>query len=97
MPSVVFELRRSDTGGLVRRYATEGAALAFVRDVIRVAGREPAAGFVLEERDERNQTRFIAVGPELVQRAFGGPSRVALKRTTEACARRSPFWRRNER
>jgi hypothetical protein len=47
--SVVFLLRRRDTGGLVHRYATEGAALSFVRDVLRVAGREQAAGFVLEQ------------------------------------------------
>jgi hypothetical protein len=66
---VAFELRRLDTGGLVRRYATESAALAFVRDVIRVGGRERAAGFVLEQHDDQNQTRVIAAGPELVQRA----------------------------
>src|SRR5919202_3665170 len=44
-PSVVFELRRRDTGSLVRAYATEGAALAFVRDVIFIGGRAQAAPF----------------------------------------------------
>jgi hypothetical protein len=36
----VFELRRRDTGSLVHAYATEGAALAFVRDVIFIGGRD---------------------------------------------------------
>jgi hypothetical protein len=67
---VVFELRRRETGSLVRAYATEGAALAFVRDVARIGGREQAAGFALDERDERGQTRRLAEGVALVQRAL---------------------------
>ena len=51
-PTVVFELRRRDTGSLVHAYATEGAALAFVRDVIFIGGRDQAACFALEVRDE---------------------------------------------
>ena len=46
-----------DTGGLVHAYATEGAALAFVRDVIFIGGRDQAARFALEVRDELGQTR----------------------------------------
>jgi ATP-dependent 26S proteasome regulatory subunit len=65
-----FELRRLDTGALVHRYATEGAALSFVRDVIRVAGREEAACFVLEEREPLGGARFIADRAALVQRAL---------------------------
>jgi hypothetical protein len=68
--SVVFVLRRRDTGSLVRHYASEGAALAFVRDVIRVGGREQAAGFVLDQQDERGQTYTLAEGMALVQRAL---------------------------
>jgi hypothetical protein len=67
---MVFALRRRDTGGLVHRYATERAALAFVRDVVRVAGRERAAGFALEEQDEQGQTRPVAEGMVLVRRAL---------------------------
>jgi hypothetical protein len=67
---MVFELRRRDSGGLVHRYATEGAALAFVRDVARIAGREQAASFVLDERDEQGQTRPVAEGMALVRRAL---------------------------
>lgn len=66
---VVFELRRRDTGTLVHQYAMEGAALAFVRDVVRIGGREQAACFALDERDERGQTRRLADGVALVQRA----------------------------
>src|SRR5438067_5263725 len=55
--TVVFELHRRDSGGLVRAYATEAAALAFVRDVIRIGGRDQATCFALEVRDERGQTR----------------------------------------
>jgi hypothetical protein len=65
---VVFELRR-DTGGLVHAYATAGAALAFVRVVIRIGGREQA-GFVLDERDERAQIRRLAEGVALVRRPW---------------------------
>lgn len=59
--SVVFLLRRRDTGGVVHRYATEGAALGFVRDVLRVGGREQAAGFVLEQLDEGGQARTAVI------------------------------------
>lgn len=69
-PSVVFELRRRDTGNLVHAYATEGAALAFVRDVVRIGGREQAASFVLDQRDERGQLRRLADGVALVRRAL---------------------------
>ncbi len=68
--TVVFELRRLDSGTLVHSYVTEAAALAFVRDVIRVAGRDQAAGFALEERGERGAARTLASGAALVQRAL---------------------------
>jgi hypothetical protein len=67
---VAFELRRLDTGGLVHRYAPEGAALAFMRDVVRIAGREQAACFALDQRDERGQVRTLAEGAALVRRAL---------------------------
>jgi hypothetical protein len=67
---VVFELRRLDTGGLVHRYDSEGAALAFVRDVVRVAGHQQAACFALDEQDSRGQTHAIAEGTDLVRRAL---------------------------
>jgi hypothetical protein len=68
-PTVVFELRRRDTGSLVHAYPTEGAALAFVRDVVRIGGRDQAACFALDQRDEQDQTRRLAEGLALVQRA----------------------------
>ena len=69
-PTVMFELRRRDTGGLVHAYATEGAALAFVRDVIFIGGRDQAGCFALDQRDEHGQTRRLAEGVALVQRAL---------------------------
>jgi hypothetical protein len=66
----VFELRRGDTRALIREYATEGAALAFVRDVVMVGGHDQAACFALEQRDEAGQTRSVAEGWALVQRAL---------------------------
>ena len=69
-PSGVFELRRRDTGGLVHAYATEGAALAFVRDVIFIGGRDQAICLALEVRDELGHTRTLAEGLALVQRAL---------------------------
>ncbi len=67
---MVFELRRVDTGSLVHQYTTEGAALAFVRDVVRIGGREQAACFGLAERDEWSQIRTLAEGVVLVRRAL---------------------------
>jgi hypothetical protein len=67
---VGFDLRHLDTGNLVHHYSTEGAALAFVRDVVRIGGREQASGFLLEERDEHGQMRTVAAGAALVQRAL---------------------------
>jgi len=69
---VVFDLRRLDGGGLVHRYPTEGAALAFVRDVVRIAGHEQAACFLLEEQDEdaEGKAHTIAQGADLVRRAL---------------------------
>ena len=69
---VVFDLRRLDGGGLVHRYPTEGAALAFVRDVVRIAGHEQAACFLLEEQDEdaEGKAHTITQGADLVRRAL---------------------------
>jgi hypothetical protein len=66
----VFELRRLETGGLVRRYDTEAAALAFVRDVVRIGGRERAASFILNETEQAGLIRTIAEGSALVRRAL---------------------------
>ena len=67
---MVFDLLRLETGNLVRRYATEGAALAFVRDVVRIGGRAQAACFVLEEQDPAGNTHAVAGGADLVRRAL---------------------------
>lgn len=66
----MLELRRLDTGGLVHRYDAEAAALAFLRDVIRVAGREQAASFGLYEQDSAGREHLIAEGADLVRRAL---------------------------
>ena len=67
---MVFELRRLDTGGIVHRYESEGAALAFVRDVVRVAGHQQAACFALDERDRQGDEHRLAEGADLVTRAL---------------------------
>lgn len=67
---MVFQLRHLESGGLIHRYATEGAALAFVRDVARVGGRDQAARFALEERNDRGELRSVATGSLLVKRAL---------------------------
>jgi hypothetical protein len=68
--NVEFDLRRLDTGTLVRQYASESAALAFVRDVVRIAGHDQAATFALDERDAEGNTRTMAEGADLVRRAL---------------------------
>jgi hypothetical protein len=67
---MVFELRHLDSGTLVHRYISEGAALAFLRDVIRIGGRDRAAAFTLVECDEEGDKRTVASGAALVQRAL---------------------------
>ncbi len=67
---MAFQLRRLDTGGLVHQYDTDGEALAFVRDVTRVAGHEQAACFVLYEQDSQGREQPIAEGADLVWRAL---------------------------
>ena len=59
-----------DTGGLVHRYDSEGAALAFVRDVVRVVGHRQAACFALDEKDREGREHTIAEGANLVLRAL---------------------------
>lgn len=68
--SVVFALRRLDTGGLVHRYDSESAALAFIRDVVRVSGHLQAQGFALHEQDPHGREHRIAEGADLVVRAL---------------------------
>ena len=68
--SVVFALRRLDTGGLVHRYDTEGGALAFIRDVVRVSGHLQAQGFALDEQDPQGREHRVAEGADLVLRAL---------------------------
>ena len=67
---MVFELRDQDSGKLIHRYATEGAALALVRDVVRIGGRDQAATFTLAECDENGGEVVLASGPALVRRAL---------------------------
>lgn len=67
---MVFQLRYLRTLALVHTYPSEGAALAFVRDVVRFGSREDAAGFVLIEEDAHGQSRVVAEGAVLVTRAL---------------------------
>jgi hypothetical protein len=67
---MVFDLRRLETGDLIHRYATEGAALPFVRDVVRIGGHEQAARFALEEQDPEGNTHAVDGGADLVRRAL---------------------------
>ena len=68
---MAFELRYLKTDALVHVYQTESAALAFLRDVIRIGGKDRAAGFTLWEREGDGGGRHeVANGPALAQRAL---------------------------
>ena len=54
----------------MHQYDTERAALAFVRDVVRVAGHEQAASFALYEHDSQGREQPITEGADLVWRAL---------------------------
>jgi hypothetical protein len=51
-------------------YDKEGAALAFLRDVIRLGSRDAASRFVLTQDDEHGAARTIASGETLMKRAL---------------------------
>ena len=79
--TVVFELHRRDIGGLVHAYATEGAALAFVRDVIRSRFRGLHGG-----------RRVCGSGAAARSTVFEGLSHRLLRRERAACIpRRHPI------
>jgi hypothetical protein len=71
---VEFELRFLPTRGLVHRYHTESQALAFVRDIVRVAGHDRARQFSLDVLGAGGDTRTIAEGDALVERALADQS-----------------------
>jgi hypothetical protein len=64
------ELRYIATRRLIRRYTREGAALAFVRDVVRLGSREQAARFELVVVDESSGQVRVTEGAALVKRAL---------------------------
>jgi len=67
---VPFQLRHVDTGAVVRTYEKESAALAFLRDVVRLGSREAASRFALTHEDEHGAARTVAEGQALVTRAL---------------------------
>lgn len=67
---VAFELRHLLSGAVIRVYASEGPALAFVRDVVRIRGHYDAARFALTYTNEHNVVRRIAEAEVLVTRAL---------------------------
>ena len=60
------------TGKLVWTYASEGVALGFVRDVVRLRSRQDAAQFELRMVVGSTRTTTIAEGEQLVTRALAG-------------------------
>jgi hypothetical protein len=58
------------TRQLIRAYTRESAALAFVRDIVRLADRERASQFELLVADPDSGLMCLAAGPGLVRRAL---------------------------
>ena len=67
---VPYQLRHLDTGAIVRTYDKESAALAFLRDVMRLGSRDAATRFSLTEEGEHGVGRPIAEGAALLRRAL---------------------------
>jgi hypothetical protein len=65
-----FELRHLASGATIHVYVSEAAALAFVRDVIRVRGHHDAARFGLSYLDECNVVQSTIEAGALVARAL---------------------------
>ena len=71
---MTYALRYLDSAALVRNYEKESAALAFLRDIVRLGSREAASRFVLSQEDEHGNTRVVAEGEALVRRALADQS-----------------------
>ena len=67
---VRFQLAHAQTGRLIWTYAREGAALGFVRDVVRLRSHRDAAQFELRMVDEGSRTTTLARGEQLVRLAL---------------------------
>jgi hypothetical protein len=65
-----FELWHLGSGSVIHTYPTEASALAFVRDVLVVAGHDAASKFRLTFSDARGRTTTIAEGTDLVRRVL---------------------------
>lgn len=66
----MFEVTHAHTGKLIWTYTSEGAALGFVRDVVRLRSHHDAAQFQLRMVIGATGTTTIADGEELVRRAL---------------------------
>jgi hypothetical protein len=66
-----FELWDMETGNLVSDYLTEGAALAFVREIIEASGPGAVMTWQLARGVDDIDTEPIARGSDLVSRALG--------------------------
>ena len=67
---VRFQLAHAQTGRLIWTYSGEGAALAFVRDVVRLRSHRDAAQFELRMVDNGARTTTLARGEQLVRLAL---------------------------
>ena len=67
---MVFQLRHLETAALIHTYETEGAALAFVRDVVVFACRNAGRQFRLIRVDDSGETTVVAEGDALMQSAL---------------------------
>lgn len=65
-----FELWDMETGNLVSDYLTEGAALAFVREIINASGANAVMTWELARGADDIDTEPIARGSDLVSRAL---------------------------
>ena len=68
--TVAYRLIYTPTWQLVRSYAGEAAALGFVRDVVRLGGRQAAAQFALQMAGDGGEPTMVAAGEELMRRAL---------------------------
>jgi len=67
---VCFQLADTMTERLIHTYTRESAALAFVRDIVRLRSRQDAAHFRLRAVPRGALPETVAEGEQLVQRAL---------------------------
>lgn len=67
---MAFELWETESRNLAAVYDTESEALAAIRDAVDQHGRQYAESFALVHEDKKGNSKTVAMGVDLIERAL---------------------------